>query len=660
MTEDDDPGVFDKICLLSDDLPPFTGGREIFNEIEMRVKNKGFIDDVINAPEDVVAFFGKVFPEIQKHHNVGLNSSADMKIWKNGENEISIEEDKSPSSCPEDSVKWDVYVGGPATLFGAVIQARSEKRGNLLYVHDGIRGVSNWKGSLCTYIQRDSLPLYYYSGYSAPSVIFSTVRDALHRLKDYSGYINRVKTDPYWSTLRLSFSNLFSSPSFIWMSMRNQIKAFLDVGLYLPGTAILPSHKTTAHTSFPHVCLTPKLLHELELNYPVYIGNSERSTMINGYFGEIKKKPRFIDSERRLAQIIGPEEYIPISADELATRGYDTNVVVGGQVRLRDGTIHMASDVQFEEDIIKHGGVVQSDSRLVKILVKPAGNSDCEVTRVVWENPKTGEQSITKVNTLNLSLGPSMDKLKVVSGKKSWLGKLLQENNLLEQIMCAAAATTVFLVKVDKTVVPEYKLQKFRDITGYSNKIYYRLGEREVDVDGKPHHFFAMQCSGGGMFPSKHAHAEAALNTFRAIISPTLSLESEGVEYEILSMRSCARGVTAHNFMRLTAPAANMVMIYGLGGTGMANMVPHAVLMSAVMRQRQLLAAGKITVKEFKRILTTSTFDHIPFLGADNPFKGNYYPFFDIGTHKTVARSLFGSRADFLLQRMLKFTRFLK
>ena len=666
---DDDPVVFAKISINSADLPTFTGGRDIMEQLEGRTRKKRLIDDVINAPEQFVSFFGKIFPEVQKENNVGLNKSEDMNIWRSGKNEINIEEDLYPPLRDnKDNIKWDVYVGGPAALFAAVLQARSEKPGHLLYAHDGVRGVSNWKGSASTYITRDSLPLYYYSCYSAPRVIYSTLTDAVHRRVSYSSYLNKIETDPYWSNLRVSFSSLLSDPGLVWMALRNQIKGFLDVGLYLPGTAILPPHKTTAHTSIPHVLLTPKILRELKLDYPVLVGNSERSMMLSASLGKIKKKPMFINSDRRIDKIVGTANVNKtVSPEEVSARGYDPNFVLRGEVRHQDGTISMAADVKFEEDILKHGGTVQSNLKLVKILVIPSGYQDCEVSRVVWEDTKTGEQTTTNINTLYISLGPSMEKLMVMNGKNSWLGNLFPQKNLIETIMHAASSSMVVLVKIDRTLVPDDKLIKFRDIMGYSNKVYYRLGEREVDVDGRPFQFFAMQFVGGGRFPSQHVHSEAALNALKATISPILCLNSEGVEFEVVSVRSCARGVTAENFLRLCAPAANMTMIYGLGGTGMATMVPNALLLNALMRQRQQLAAGDITEKQFKRNLQKSKFDEIPNWTASNPFEGNYFQFFDIKTHKTVAQNLFAknkkissSRIGFPVQRLLKLMRIFK
>ena len=64
-----------------------------------------------------------------------------------------------------------------------------------------------------------------------------------------------------------------------------------------------------------------------------------------------------------------------------------------------------------------------------------------------------------------------------------------------------------------------------------------------------------------------HAHAETAINVFKANVVQILGLDKDGFEYDIVQVRSCARGVTAQNVFRFMAPFSNMVSVYGIGGT---------------------------------------------------------------------------------------------
>ena len=109
-------------------------------------------------------------------------------------------------------------------------------------------------------------------------------------------------------------------------------------------------------------------------------------------------------------------------------------------------------------------------------------------------------------------------------------------------------------------------LRCLRDHIDGHNKHIIRLAEKDVNFGTKKYKYFAMQSTGGGHFPSNYAHAETALNVFKANIIPILGLDRDGIEYDIVQVRSCARGVTAQNAFRMSAPASNMVMVYGLGG----------------------------------------------------------------------------------------------
>ena len=647
----EDNREFPPISISREEVPAFTNGRDILAELETRIRNKRMIDDVISGPDDVTNFFGRVFPDVQRQHNVGLNKTSDYKIWKEGENEITIEEDLEPQSASEK--KWDVYVGGPAAIFGAVIQARSGAGSDVLYAHDGIRGISNWKGSAGTYILRDVCPLYHGSNYNSLYVMYVTLRDALHRRLNFAGYLHKIKTDAMWVNVRIHYSALLRDPGFWLLALKNQWNALKDVGLYMRGTALNPAHKTIAYTSIPHASLTPVILRELQLPYTVLYMSNERSMSLDATPGKMKKKSRFVDAKGRMEQIVGSEmiEERVLTKEETVRRGYDPEYVCNLTERPGSGAFPMSVDEDMERDIIEGGGEVRDRSRLVSVLVKPIrGGTDCHVTRVRWEDPVTGQLSTTAVNSLITSLGPSATTLRVARG--GGLGivdrvtGLFRPRNLMEKMMLATAGTMVFLVKIDKTKLQdEDQLVKFRDDFGYGNKRYLLLAEREVDISGKPHHVFAMQGSGGGLFPYRHCNPEVALNVINTVFSKSLQLDDPGIEFEIISVRTCSRGVTAQNFMRLSAPAANMAMVYGLGGLGMGTMVPNALLLKALMRQRGLVAEGQISEQEFRDRLRKSQFDEIPYWKGGNPFSRDYYKFFDVRSSRAAARQLYRFRS---------------
>ena len=178
----------------------------------------------------------------------------------------------------------------------------------------------------------------------------------------------------------------------------------------------------------------------------------------------------------------------------------------------------------------------------------------------------------------------------------------------------------------------------------------FRLAEKDVHIEGKHFKYFVMQSTGGGNFPAQHAHAETALNVLEANIVPILGLKKEGIEYDVLQVRSCARGkdnklksqklliaqtffivagVTAQNVFRMSAPASNMVMIYGLGGLGMTTMGSNALLLKALMDLRQKVSTGAISNQEYKAALQTSSFGTIRHWSKPNPFSQNIAQFVD-------------------------------
>jgi len=202
-------------------------------------------------------------------------------------------------------------------------------------------------------------------------------------------------------------------------------------------------------------------------------------------------------------------------------------------------------------------------------------------------------------------------------------------NNLVGKMMWASASSIVFMVRVDKSKVNDESLTCLRDHIDGHNKHIVRLAEKDVTIGSKDYKYFVMQSTGGGHFPNKHAHAETALNVFEANIVPILDLKRDGIEYDILQVRSCARGVTAQNVFRLSAPASNMVMIYGLGGLGMTTMGGNALLMKAMMDLRGKLATGAIDEQQYTKALQTSSFSTIRHWNKPNPFTQNFAQFVD-------------------------------
>ena len=202
-------------------------------------------------------------------------------------------------------------------------------------------------------------------------------------------------------------------------------------------------------------------------------------------------------------------------------------------------------------------------------------------------------------------------------------------------MMWAAGASVVFIIKVDEAIVGVEEMRRFRDHIDGHNKQVVRLGEKILRVEDedqeKTFRIFVLQATSGGHFPSKDVHPEAALNVFRTFVIPTLGLERDGIEYDIVTARSCARGVTATNTFCFSAPAANMAMVYGIGGIGMTTMPANGLMLHALMALRRHLTEGRVTEAEFRRRIESSEFGgpQIPNWNGRNPFDRNYGDFVD-------------------------------
>ena len=75
----------------------------------------------------------------------------------------------------------DVYVGGPAAVCAAALQAQFGRGSDVLYFHDGQRGLSNWKGSASYFHVRDAVPVYYWPDNHGAYSIYVTAKHALQR-----------------------------------------------------------------------------------------------------------------------------------------------------------------------------------------------------------------------------------------------------------------------------------------------------------------------------------------------------------------------------------------------------------------------------------------------------------------------------------------------
>ena len=91
------------------------------------VRNDGPISDIIVGKEELIQHFKKLFPEVVKSNETGNIAKDSFALWESSRNEISIKLDTNLES-ENIEPKYDVYIGGPASICAAALQAISGNR----------------------------------------------------------------------------------------------------------------------------------------------------------------------------------------------------------------------------------------------------------------------------------------------------------------------------------------------------------------------------------------------------------------------------------------------------------------------------------------------------------------------------------------------------
>lgn len=647
---DTDPLHYGDITLDHLEEVKLDAGEHVIKKLNVLVKENEPIS-VIHGTDNTMKHFSKVFPEIVDTNEIGKLTEDSFALWEPGKNNITIGFDDGP----EVQSTLDVYIGGPPTAVAAALHAKSDSPKNILYCHDGRRGASNWKGSASYMHIRDSIPVYYWPDNHGAYTIYAAIKHFFHKRFAYDRYMSDVTTNPNWNKLRLNLKNLLREPSIFPLLMKNQWYSMLDVGLHVRGTEFRSKKKQTANATIRLASLTNEVFKHLKTEdeaRPLLMESrdsiGDAIYIFTGTEAEVEESEAVVSNLKSIVNNERNDDILEntfLSREEIAQKGYNLACAKKAAIFPNDGQLPPYLGEELEKIIQDGGGEVSDRLQLERILVRPQGNDDVKATKIVWKDTKTGDQHITPINSLYLSLGPSMKSLIVDSDDEITLQNILWGRNLMSKIIWASGSSIVFLVRVDCAKINPKDLRCFRDYIGGNNKHIVRLAEKDVQIGEKKYKYFAMQTTGGGHFPSKDAHAETALNIFQANVVPMLNLDREGVEYDIVQARSCARGVCAQNALRLTAPASNMVMIYGMGGIGMSTMAGNGLLMQALMKQRQMLSNGTTNPNEYKNNLANGNFGRILHWNKSNPFNEiNFAQFTDNVDNPKVLADLIGVR----------------
>ena len=500
-----DPLYYGEIQMKEGEVPQLNSGKVFRDHLDELLRDGKELKDIVTAPDHVMKFFDHAFPELVDSNDVGRMSQKDFELWKPENNIISVEFDTKPRP---DTPGKDVYIGGPAALFAAALEAESKQKTGLdstssapeiLYGHNGSRGTSNWKGSASYYHIVDTVPVYYWPDNTGAYVMANTIRNSFKKAISPEAYKKEVYEDPNFNKLNADMFAIARNPGLVKLCIKNTFYTMRDVGIPITkkirlGPFRWSDEQAVAHTTLEHGHLTREIFDRMPTEKPILIKSNQFHRALRTHVGEGKGNE--ISSAYEGLKRYSREhlEMRKMTKSELEERGYDTSLVTEGGEFPYDGYFPPYMDQELEKKVKQSGGTVNGNMLLKKILVAPTGsNGDCEVTRIVWENSKDGKETETPVNELFLSLGPSAKQVLLkqpeytmkshmsdyLSSKLSPLTNTAQEqpnvypptlkalvrhavnnvssyvgkNNLINDIMWASALTAVLMVKVDPTKV---------------------------------------------------------------------------------------------------------------------------------------------------------------------------------------------------------------
>ncbi|XP_066931008.1 uncharacterized protein [Clytia hemisphaerica] len=621
----DDPLHHGILHLKSTEVTPLQQGKHVTQQLEELIKSRKNVTEIVSAPDNVISFYQEIFPEVATANDLGRSTPEAMGQLEN--NTVAIEIDEGPTLLPHEE-KYDIYIGGPAALCSASIQSKSPEAKNVLYIHDGYRGASNWKGSASYIHMNEAVPIYYTKKKTFVHAFYHSLRRYFLQAQGMDSYIQKyIKSSPHYYRLLIDFPAAMRYPiTALKFVLSNQLASIKDIGTLfgIESRFKLPTASySISKYLIPHALAGYDILKILNPGKDICLKSNDTAKSLMYFEGGHKEADLTYNI---MDEIVGTKYFRRrnVSQNEIEEMGFSSDYG-GAFVEFFDnGYMLPDADQTLEEMVTENGGQIEEGFHLRKILVKPTDDhQDATATRIVLQNTKTKEFITRNVKSLYLSLGPSMSQLKVLppSEDRTLMNSLFQSSNLLKTMLPMAGGTCTFLVKVDMSIIPESKLESFRThLTGVSLHIV-RLGEKDVYIDGKHFKYFTMLVAGAASINlDRYISPELILNMFESNAKAFLQLGQEGIEYDILSVRSCARGVTSSNSPQFLAPLQNTVMVYGLGGVGMTTMAANALFMKALLALRTDVAEGKITEKEFFNNLKSSNYESIPHFDHPNPF----------------------------------------
>ena len=117
-----DPLLHPSLEVPPEKMASLTSGKKIFSQLDNMISKNQGIDSVLLGPKTTIDLFSTVFPDIVESNSVGKITDDTWSHWKQGNNEVTLEEDpREVNQIVDNRNGKDLYIGGPASLFSAAL-----------------------------------------------------------------------------------------------------------------------------------------------------------------------------------------------------------------------------------------------------------------------------------------------------------------------------------------------------------------------------------------------------------------------------------------------------------------------------------------------------------------------------------------------------------
>eukprot|EP00746_Dinoflagellata_sp_MGD_P159446 gnl/MRDRNA2_/MRDRNA2_86705_c0_seq1.p1 gnl/MRDRNA2_/MRDRNA2_86705_c0~~gnl/MRDRNA2_/MRDRNA2_86705_c0_seq1.p1 ORF type:complete len:843 (+),score=122.37 gnl/MRDRNA2_/MRDRNA2_86705_c0_seq1:187-2715(+) len=580
-------------------LTNFRDGKDFFTN-GVREGNAELREVYLGSPETLKAF-RSIFPEVVASRRVTKLPKDTFAHWDRKSNVVTVEPE--PADLVPHRHEDVLCVGGPCSLVAALCHKLRHPTENVTHVVTD-RYDSNHDGSAYYYHERDAVPVYVHKVNTGLYCVFIDLKKRLFAMFGGGRLVRECEQNAHHVKIQLNWYEVMMGPSRVFtIFIPNVYHWIMDCFIRKPETSLMAQ-------AVKHSQQTPKIVEGLKVHYGVpteaLLHHGKDKAIYVGLRGAQEDPAKFFE---------WLNQYAHLPFHSLPTHLY------GPQVEKilsfpRDGCFSPWILENLELAMQKAGCNLRKGMALQKIFVEPCpvDSSQVRVSKVLLVNIHSRREEVVSVGKLFFSNGPSCQvKLQhnytlrrhivdTIAGRKEHnttmfqptlqsvgrhavnnLKKAFRGNLLFKETMWAAGSSSVMLIGLRKSTVPEEKIQIFRNYMDGVNQHWTPIAERDVRITGSPdvYRFFAIQMTGGGNFPSRHTRPDVLLslmNTTEKIFG-LKDCDPGDVMYDLVQARGCGRSVSSRNTISFAPLGNNCVAAYGLGGIGMSTMFPNGELM---------------------------------------------------------------------------------